>query len=169
MSCNSDEAKQPVTVPTKGLKWHPTKRQRALCELLADFDDPRTVAEKCVAAGVSDDLFHRWLRDGRFFDFMVGMLGFRAQAEIAEVWKALLTEAKAGKVQATRLLLDWLGRWCLRDPATGAAGADAPAASEAALRFREHIQDLDPELVRRLFAGLEGADAGGAPEREGAA
>lgn len=144
-------------------KWQPTPRQRSLCQLLIDLQDDRTVADKLRSLKISDRVFLRWLQDDRFFNHLMLKVGLRADGEVGEVWKALIAQAKAGKVQAIKLFFEMIGKHAHRKQ------ADQEVASAAVTRFREQAQALDPQLVRELFERLESIDSPGKADRKGSA
>ncbi len=91
---------------TKQHKWRPSTKQVAMAALLLNPEDRRTKSEKMKEVGVPHRTFYRWMNDERYIEYIKSRLDRYIDAELADVWRALLAQCKRGNVQAIKLLFE---------------------------------------------------------------
>ncbi|NTZ20922.1 hypothetical protein EXW96_26405 [Paenibacillus sp. JMULE4] len=90
----------------KSKEWRPNARQIKMAELLLNPEDRRTKAEKCKEVGVTPKTLWKWMQDERFVNYVNEQLDKYTNAELADVWRALLMQCKRGNVQAIKLFFE---------------------------------------------------------------
>jgi hypothetical protein len=92
---------------TKRLQiWTPNSKQIALAILLLDPEDRRTKREKFKEIGVQPKTAYRWLSDERYVSYINTQLDKFVNAELVDVYRALLMQCKRGNVPALRLFFE---------------------------------------------------------------
>ncbi len=70
-----------------------------------------TASEVATAIGVSKDLIYIWRKNPNFVDAIYNRYMVEFGRELPAVLQAMIREAKAGNVQAGRLVLGIVGNW----------------------------------------------------------
>lgn len=87
----------------KSKEWKPNVKQIKMVELLINPEDRRTKKDKCSEVGVTPKTLWEWMKNENFIDYMNKKLDSYTNAELPEVWRALLTQMKRGNVPAIEL------------------------------------------------------------------
>ena len=90
----------------KGKDWRPNAKQMKMAELLVNPDDRRTKQEKCKEVGITAKTLWKWMKDERFVNYYNQQIDKYKNAELAEVWKALIRSCKKENVQAIKLFFE---------------------------------------------------------------
>ncbi|WP_083821086.1 phBC6A51 family helix-turn-helix protein [Acetonema longum] len=101
----SQERKRPKTVSV----WTPRPELVRVTEMLLNPDDRRSKAEKIKAAGLTEQVFYRWMKDERFVNYLNKQIDKYTNSEINEVWKALVRKCKIGDTSAIKLFFELKG------------------------------------------------------------
>lgn len=78
--------------------------------LLVNSEFLGTVTELCKQAGISRSTYYRWLENPCYTKYLNDVIEKYTDAELAAVWKALLSQAKGGNVTAIKLYFDIKGK-----------------------------------------------------------
>ncbi len=96
--------------PPKGKKsvsvWVPRPELVKVAQSLINPEDNRPKAEKIKAAGLTEQVFYRWMKDERYIKYLNSQIDKYTDGELAEVWKALLRQCKLGNIAAIKLFFD---------------------------------------------------------------
>ena len=90
----------------RSTNWRPSAKQIAIAELLLNPEDRRTKSEKMKEAEVPHRTFYKWMKDDRFINYLNSRLDQYTNAELSEVWKALINQCKRGNIQAIKLFFE---------------------------------------------------------------
>jgi hypothetical protein len=90
----------------KSKEWHPHAKQIKMVELLINPNDRRTKEDKCKEVGVTPKTLWEWMKKPEFVEYMNSQLGKYTDAELPEVWKALMMQCKRGNVNAIKLFFE---------------------------------------------------------------
>jgi hypothetical protein len=91
---------------SNGTKWQPSTVQIKLIEMLLNPDDRRPKTEKLKEVGVPQRTFYNWMKNDNFINYMNNKLDSYTNAELAEIWKALINQCKRGNIQAIKLFFE---------------------------------------------------------------
>lgn len=88
-------------------------KQLQMAEMLANPENEcLTVTEMCRELGISRNTYYsRWLNDETFTNYVEKLIGRYTDAELAEVWRALIKQCKAGNVNAIKLFFELKGKY----------------------------------------------------------
>ncbi|WP_186451023.1 phBC6A51 family helix-turn-helix protein [Sporomusa sp. KB1] len=89
-----------------GSVWVPRPELVKMAQFLINPDDRRSKAEKIKAAGLSETIFYRWMKDARYIQYLNDQIDKYTDSELSEVWKALLRQCKLGNIAAIKLFFD---------------------------------------------------------------
>lgn len=95
----------------KGKEWRPHAKQIFVAQLLVNPDDKRTKEQKAQAAGITYKTLWEWMKDERFVGYLNAQIDKYTDAEVAEVWKALIRKCKQGDVSAIKLFFELKGMY----------------------------------------------------------
>lgn len=98
--------KKPVKRKKNGSAWTPRPELVKVAQFLINPDDRRSKAEKIKAAGLTETVFYRWMKDDRYIQYLNSQLDKYTDSELADVWKALLRQCKLGNITAIKLFFD---------------------------------------------------------------
>lgn len=90
----------------KSKEWKPHSKQIKMAELLINPEDRRTKAEKCKEVGITHKTLWTWMKDPRYVAYVNGHIDQYTNAELSEVWRALIGQCKRGNVQAMKLFFE---------------------------------------------------------------
>lgn len=57
-------------------------------------------------AGVPHRTFYKWMKDKRYIDYINSQLDRYTDGELAEIWRAVITQAKRGSYQHAKLYFE---------------------------------------------------------------
>lgn len=80
-----------------------------MAEMLVNPEDKRTKGEKIKAAGLTERTFYRWMSDERYIDYVNSLVDKFTNAELPDIWKALVRKAKMGDTAAVKLVYELRG------------------------------------------------------------
>jgi hypothetical protein len=86
--------------------WVPRPELIEIANLLVNPDDRRSKADKIKAAGLTEQVFYRWMKDPRFISYLNNLIDKYTDAELPVVWKALMRKCAIGDVSAIKLYFD---------------------------------------------------------------
>jgi len=121
--------KQQKTVST----WSPRPELIRIVDFLLNPDDRRSKAEKIKDAGLTEPVFYRWMKDERFVDYINKQIDKYTNAEVSEVWKALIRNCRMGKEQSIKLFFELKGVYKQKHEITGEGGG--PIKVDATVNF----------------------------------
>lgn len=90
----------------KSKDWRPHAKQIKMAQLLLNPEDRRTKQEKCKEVGITHKTLWTWMKDKRYVDYVNGQLEQYTNAEMSDVWRALLMQCKRGNIQAIKLFFE---------------------------------------------------------------
>ena len=139
------------------LKKNPSK---VLAVELCAVNPEMTVAEIANKLGISKSCLENWKREPAFIDAVYDRYMLQFGLEVPQVLDSMLREAKAGNVQAGRLILEHSGKLVKNINVT----IDSPFE-----KFLKNVPDAevveDAEIVVSAQEALEGANTEELPER----
>ncbi len=103
------EKKKPAKRKKSVSVWTPRPELIKMAQLLINPDDRRSKAEKIKAAGLTEQVFYRWMKDERYIKYLNAQIDKYTDSELSEVWKALLRQCKIGNISAIRTFFDMKG------------------------------------------------------------
>lgn len=106
----ADEREAALNV-RKSKDWIPSTKQIALAHLLVNPESRGTKEKKAEEAGVTYKTLWVWMKDPNFVAYLNRLIHQYTDAEIAEVWKALIRKAKIGDVSAIKLFFEMKGMY----------------------------------------------------------
>lgn len=120
-----------------------------MVELLLNPEDRRTKEQKCKEVGITFKSLYMWMKDKRFLDYLNGQLDKYTDGELADIWKALIRQAKMGNINAIKLYFELKGKYSCKIDLVGQINHT---------HSYEHMSDeeLDKELMK-----YEGINQGG--------
>ncbi|WP_373325638.1 phBC6A51 family helix-turn-helix protein [Sporomusa paucivorans] len=101
--------KRAETKVRKSNEWRPNAKQICIAQLLVNPDDKRTKEQKAQAAGITYKTLWEWMKDENFVIYLNSQIDKYTNAEVAEVWKALVRKAKMGDISAIKLFFEMKG------------------------------------------------------------
>ena len=98
--------KKPSQKVRKGNEWVPHAKQIKMAELLLNPEDRRTKQDKCKEVDITMKTLWKWMKDKRYVDYVNSQIDQYTNAELAEVWRALINQCKRGNIQAIKLFFE---------------------------------------------------------------
>lgn len=92
-----------------GKDWTPTSKQKKMAELLLNPEDRRTNKAKYESISLPERTFYRWMRDERFIKYLNSQIDHYSDAQLTDVWRALIMQCKRGNVPAMKLFFQLKG------------------------------------------------------------
>jgi len=89
-------------------EWTP--KQLKFIDIKANPQDTRSNEEIATDMGYNSRTFYRWQNQDGFWDAVYNRAMFYLEGQLPDVIKSLATEAKAGNVNAIKLLLQHTGK-----------------------------------------------------------
>lgn len=96
---------------TKSDKLLANGKKKELAELLANPDFNGTITEMCAKVDVARSTFYKWLDEEEFTKYVNGLIDKYTDSELAAIWRALISRAKAGDTQAIKLYFELKGKY----------------------------------------------------------
>lgn len=96
---------------TKSNKITLDGKKRKLIDFLTNPECQLTITAMCHEVGISRSTFYDWLSNDKFIEFLNKKIDNYANSELSAVWKALITKAKYGDVQAIKLYFEMLNKY----------------------------------------------------------
>jgi len=81
-------------------------KKSEVARLLADPGEELCLEQVLEKAGVSGDLFFKWVYDGSFKEELRKNVDMYADMEYASIFKALIGKCRAGDLSAIKLFMD---------------------------------------------------------------
>lgn len=72
--------------------------------------------------GVSRKTFYSWMKDPRYLDYVNSQLDQYTNSELADIWRALINQAKRGSLQHIKLFFEMKGMYVEKREVTGKDG-----------------------------------------------
>lgn len=88
-----------------------SSEQLNAAEMLANPSYKGTKSKIIKEVGVSRSTFYNWFKNSDFLEYVNSLVDKYTDAELAEVWKALISECKGGNVQAIKLYFELKGKY----------------------------------------------------------
>lgn len=95
-------------------------KQRKLAEALCDPENDKTVTAICNELGIPRRTYYNWLDNEDFNGYMKYLIDKYTSSELAAVWRALIKQAKNGKLEHIKCYFEMLGM--MPGKGTGNAG-----------------------------------------------
>lgn len=86
--------------------FYPHAKQRKMAELLLDPEDRRTKKEKCAEVGITHKTLCQWMKKPEYLEYINKQIDQYTNAELSEVWRALVNQCKRGNIQAMKLFFE---------------------------------------------------------------
>ena len=86
--------------------WVPRPELVKVAQFLINPDDNRSKADKIKDAGLTEQVFYRWMKDERYIQYLNNQIDKYTDSELSEIWKALLRQCKLGNIAAIKLFFD---------------------------------------------------------------
>lgn len=74
--------------------------------MLVNPEDRRSKKDKYESIGLTERTFYRWLKDTRFIDYVNSQINKYTDAELPEMWKALINQGKRGNMAAIKMYFE---------------------------------------------------------------
>lgn len=88
-------------------------KQLKMAEMLANPENEcASISEMCRELGISRNTYYsRWLQDVKFTEYVDKLITRYTDAQLAEVWRALIKQCVSGNVNAIKLFFELKGRY----------------------------------------------------------
>ena len=96
---------------TKSDKLNISGKKKELAELLANPETNCTITEMCGKVDVARSTFYKWLDEEEFVKYVNSLIDKFTDSELASMWRALISRAKTGDVQAIKLYFELKGKY----------------------------------------------------------
>lgn len=128
--------------------WTPRPELIKVTEFLLNPDDKRPKVEKIKAAGLTEQVFYRWMKDERFINYINNQIDKYTNAEISEVWKALVRKCKMLDVPAIKLFFEMKGMYSEKKKfeLTGENGGPIKTANIDVTNMS--LEEIERELIK---------------------
>lgn len=92
-------------------KTNLSDEQMRMANILADPNEQGTIQDKCDRANVSRSSFYRWMKNKDFVEYLNSIIDQYTDAELSDVWKALINNAKKGDNASIKLYFELKGKY----------------------------------------------------------
>ena len=87
-------------------------KKRKFAEELANPEFDGTISELCLKHDVARSTYYRWCEeDAEFIGYVNYLIDKYTDSELANVWRAVISKAKCGSVEAQRLYFELKGKY----------------------------------------------------------
>lgn len=88
-----------------------SKKQIEVAQMLANPEFEGKKTDIISKTGVSHATLYRWLGDDEFKKYVSELIDEYTDAELGDVWKALIKRCKSGDIQAIKLYFELKGKY----------------------------------------------------------